>query len=65
VERKRIINVAMVKTINAFLCLGVFRSIAGNNFFSVGIEAILFFLEIIIPAGIIINPSNRNPGKIM
>jgi hypothetical protein len=65
VERKRIINVAIVKTINALLCLGLFRSIAGNSFFSDGVEAILFFLEIIIPAGIIINPSKRNPGKIM
>ena len=64
-ERKRIINVAMVKITNAFLCFGLFRSIAGNRFFSVGVEAIFFLLEISIPAGIIISPSKRNPGKIM
>jgi hypothetical protein len=65
VERKRIIIVAIVKTINAFLCFGLLRSIAGKSFFSPWDLAILFFLEIIIPAGIIINPSIRNPGKMI
>jgi hypothetical protein len=55
----------MVNKINAFLWPGLFRSIAGSRFFSAGVEAILFFLEIITPDGIIISPNNRKPGKIM
>ena len=55
----------MVKTINADLCAGIFKSIAGNSFFLSVSKAALFFLEKIIPAGIIKSPSNKNPGKII
>ncbi len=55
----------MVKAIKAFLCIGLFKSTAGKSFFSPGVLVILFFLEIKIPTGTIISPSNRNPGKII
>jgi hypothetical protein len=38
---------------------------AGSRFFSAGAEASLFFLEIMIPAGIIKSPNNKNPGKMI